>query len=179
MAKTQVDLIMKQQSLSPLSLIAVFAGVIEASALASLPFLSESSQGIYTWFLVGFPFFLTVLFFLTLNFNNGTLFAPRSQDDTAEQAPAPQDAAPAAPAAPPAASEPPPLATALFTPVATDSTPMIIALSGPQSRANLQRHFHDVLERKYSAPRSWTLHDLDNRITVQLTVGPMADEAMP
>lgn len=167
---------MKQQSLSPLSLIAVFAGVIEASALASLPFLSESSQGIYTWFLVGFPFFLTVLFFLTLNFNNGTLFAPRSQDDTAEQAPAPQEAAPAAP---PAASEPPSPATALFTPVATDSTPMIIALSGPQSRANLQRHFHDVLERKYSAPRSWTLHDLDNRITVQLTVGPMADEAMP
>lgn len=173
MAKTQVDLIMKQQSLSPLSLIAVFAGVIEASALASLPFLSESSQGIYTWFLVGFPFFLTVLFFLTLNFNNGTLFAPRSQEDVAEQATAPQDAAP------PAASEPPSPATALFTPVATDSTPMIIALSGPQSRANLQRHFHDVLERKYSEPRSWTLHDLDNRITVQLTVGPMTGETMP
>jgi hypothetical protein len=27
--------------------------VIEASALASLPFLSEESQTIYTWFLVG------------------------------------------------------------------------------------------------------------------------------
>lgn len=61
---------------SPLTIIAIFAGIIEASALASLPFLSEDSQSIYTWFLVGFPFFLTVLFFLTLNFNNKTLFTP-------------------------------------------------------------------------------------------------------
>lgn len=65
---------------SPLTIIAIFAGIIEASALASLPFLSESSQGIYTWFLVGFPFFLTVLFFLTLNFNYRSLFSPPSVD---------------------------------------------------------------------------------------------------
>ncbi|WP_241653177.1 hypothetical protein [Pseudomonas alkylphenolica] len=65
---------------SPLTIIAIFAGIIEASALASLPFLSEDSQNIYTWFLVGFPFFLTVLFFLTLNFNNKTLFTPPTAD---------------------------------------------------------------------------------------------------
>lgn len=52
-----------EKGLGPLTLIAIFAGIVEASALASLPFLSESSQTIYTWFLVGFPFFLTVLFF--------------------------------------------------------------------------------------------------------------------
>ena len=52
---------------SPLTIIAILAGVIEASALASLPFLGEDSQGIYTWFLVGFPPLLTILFFLTLN----------------------------------------------------------------------------------------------------------------
>ncbi len=40
---------------SPLTIIAIFAGIIEASALASLPFLGEDSQEIYTWFLVGFP----------------------------------------------------------------------------------------------------------------------------
>ncbi|WP_337994257.1 MULTISPECIES: hypothetical protein [Pseudomonas] len=61
---------------SPLTIIAIFAGIIEASALASLPFLGEDSQGIYTWFLVGFPFFLTVLFFLTLNFNYKSLYSP-------------------------------------------------------------------------------------------------------
>ncbi|MFK0089339.1 hypothetical protein ACIQUS_18860 [Pseudomonas sp. NPDC090755] len=65
---------------SPLTLIATFAGIIEASALASLPFLSERSQEIYTWFLVGFPFFLTVLFFLTLNFNYMSLFSPQEVD---------------------------------------------------------------------------------------------------
>lgn len=45
------------QPVAPLTIIAIFAGIIEASALATLPFLSESSQKLYTWFLVGFPFF--------------------------------------------------------------------------------------------------------------------------
>lgn len=62
---------------SPLTIIAIFAGIIEASALASLPFLGESSQSIYTWFLVGFPPFLTLLFFLTLNFNTKSLYGPK------------------------------------------------------------------------------------------------------
>ncbi|WP_371922254.1 MULTISPECIES: hypothetical protein [Pseudomonas] len=65
---------------SPLTIIAIFAGIIEASALASLPFLSEESQTTYTWFLVGFPFFLTVLFFLTLNFNYKSLYLPSNTD---------------------------------------------------------------------------------------------------
>ncbi|WP_425313513.1 hypothetical protein [Pseudomonas putida] len=67
---------------SPLTIIAIFAGIIEASALASLPFLSEDSQTTYTWFLVGFPFFLTVLFFLTLNFNYKSLYSLPVQDST-------------------------------------------------------------------------------------------------
>lgn len=65
---------------SPLTIIAIFAGIIEASALASLPFLGEDSQGIYTWFLVGFPPFLTILFFLTLNFNTKSLYLHDNQD---------------------------------------------------------------------------------------------------
>lgn len=166
---------MKQQSLSPLSLIAVFAGIIEASALASLPFLSESSQGIYTWFLVGFPFFLTVLFFLTLNFNTGTLFVPENSAGAAEPVAQPPATAPVAPAP----SQPAAPAAALLTPPASDNPPMIIALSGPQSRATLEKHILGLLERKHPVPRSWTLHDLDNRTTVQLTIGPMVDEAQP
>lgn len=72
---------------SPLTIIAIFAGIIEASALASLPFLSEGSQTTYTWFLVGFPFFLTVLFFLTLNFNYKSLYSPPVADSTPSSLP--------------------------------------------------------------------------------------------
>lgn len=61
---------------SPLALIAIFAGTIEASALASLPMLESAEKQIYVWFLVGFPPFLTLLFFITLNFNHRALFAP-------------------------------------------------------------------------------------------------------
>lgn len=64
------------QTVAPLTIIAIFAGIIEASALATLPFLSEKSQTYYTWFLVGFPFFLTALFFLTLNFNYKSFYKP-------------------------------------------------------------------------------------------------------
>ncbi len=69
---------------SPLTIIAIFAGIIEASALASLPFLGEDSQEIYTWFLVGFPPFLTLLFFLTLNFNTRSLYVPDNGETPTE-----------------------------------------------------------------------------------------------
>lgn len=69
---------------SPLTIIAIFAGIIEASALASLPFLGEDSQSVYTWFLVGFPPFLTILFFLTLNFNSKTLYSPELNEGSPE-----------------------------------------------------------------------------------------------
>ena len=61
---------------SPLTIIAIFAATIEASALASLPLLEADNQYIYTWFLIGFPPFLTLLFFVTLNFNNSALYSP-------------------------------------------------------------------------------------------------------
>lgn len=66
----------KSLAKSPLSIIAIFAATIEASALASLPLLDTPNQYIYTWFLIGFPPFLTLLFFVTLNFNNRALYSP-------------------------------------------------------------------------------------------------------
>ncbi|WP_052469216.1 hypothetical protein [Pseudomonas massiliensis] len=54
---------------NPLALIAVLAATTEASALASLPLLDPKNQSVFVWFLVGFPPFLTALFFITLNFN--------------------------------------------------------------------------------------------------------------
>ncbi len=61
---------------NPLTIIAIFAAIVEASALASLPFLKDDSQDLYTWFLIGFPPFLTLLFFVTLNFNYKVLYSP-------------------------------------------------------------------------------------------------------
>jgi len=64
---------------NPLALIAVLAATTEASALASLPLLDVRNQQVFVWFLVGFPPFLTALFFITLNFNRQA-FAPGSAD---------------------------------------------------------------------------------------------------
>ncbi|MFF7709553.1 hypothetical protein [Pseudomonas sp. NPDC007930] len=78
---------------TPLALIAIFTGMIEASALASLPLLDDESKRVYVWFLIGFPPFLVTLFFVTLNFNHRALYEP----------PAPQAGAPAQ--APPGLNE--------------------------------------------------------------------------
>jgi len=63
-------------SLNPVSIIALFAALSEASAATALPFLNEENQEIYVWFLIAFPSSLTLMFFLTLNFNYKALYAP-------------------------------------------------------------------------------------------------------
>lgn len=160
---------MSQESISPLTLIAVFAGVIEASALASLPFLSEDSQIIYTWFLVGFPFFLTVLFFLTLNFNSDSLFVPDKSET-------------------PSACMPPPMVppTAPPLPVEEQASPgidepsreaqkeaMVIAISGPDSHKMIESHLLRMINRPHATTRRWVLYNLDTRACIHFSVGPM------
>jgi hypothetical protein len=140
---------MNRDPISPLTLIAVFAGVIEASALASLPFLSDDSQTVYTWFLVGFPFFLTVLFFLTLNFNNGSLFAPDRHASGAGKPPHP--------------------------PAAQDKGAMIIAISGADSRKIIENHVQRMIERSHRQQRRWVLYNLDTRTCIHLSVSPMQE----
>lgn len=71
---------------NPLALIAVLAATTEASALASLPLLDYRNQGVFVWFLVGFPPFLTLLFFITLNFNRKAL-GTSSTTQVTDQAP--------------------------------------------------------------------------------------------
>lgn len=68
---------------NPLGIIALFTAMVEASALASLPFLDEAGQSIYIWFLVGFPTFLAILFFATLNFNRRALYSPSDFESSA------------------------------------------------------------------------------------------------
>lgn len=66
---------------NPLTVIAIFAAIVEVSATAVLPFISLLSQQVFVWFLIGFPTLLVLLFFLTLNFNHQVLYAPSDYRD--------------------------------------------------------------------------------------------------
>ncbi|MFW0759353.1 hypothetical protein ACN1C3_32320 [Pseudomonas sp. H11T01] len=61
---------------NPMTIIAIFAALTEASATVSLPFLDDGDRDVYVWFLISFPFCLILLFFVTLNFNYKSLYAP-------------------------------------------------------------------------------------------------------
>jgi hypothetical protein len=66
---------------NPLTIIAIFAGIAEISGTVVLPFISDSNQSIYMWFLMLFPAALILLFFATLNFNHKALYAPSDFSD--------------------------------------------------------------------------------------------------
>ncbi|WP_085678223.1 MULTISPECIES: hypothetical protein [unclassified Pseudomonas] len=61
---------------NPLTIIAIFAGIVEVSSTTVLPFISEEVQKTYIWFLMVFPSLLVLSFFATLNWNNKALYAP-------------------------------------------------------------------------------------------------------
>lgn len=61
---------------NPLTVISRFAAVAEISGTAVLPFIAPENQATYIWFLMLFPTLLVGTFFLTLNFNHKTLYAP-------------------------------------------------------------------------------------------------------
>ncbi|AXJ06676.1 hypothetical protein CFN16_21865 [Pseudomonas fluorescens] len=66
---------------NPITVIAIFAFISETSAAVSLPFLDNNEREIYVWFLISFPFYLLFLFFITLNFNYRSLYAPSDFDN--------------------------------------------------------------------------------------------------
>lgn len=61
---------------NPLTVIAVFAGLAEVSGTVVLPFIEPQTQGVYVWFLMGFPCLLVILFFITLLWRHHVLYAP-------------------------------------------------------------------------------------------------------
>jgi hypothetical protein len=71
---------LKRKISNPMTIIAIFAAVSETSAVVSLPFLNDDEREIYVWFLISFPLYLLFLFFLTLNFNYRSLYAPSDFD---------------------------------------------------------------------------------------------------
>jgi hypothetical protein len=66
----------KKSISNPMTIIAIFATLSETSAAISLPFLDNDEREIYVWFLISFPFYMLFLFFITLNFNYRSLYAP-------------------------------------------------------------------------------------------------------
>lgn len=69
---------------NPLTIVGIFAGIVEISANLVLPFLDKENQVTYVWFLMLFPTILVIMFFATLNWNHGVLYAPSDfQNDAA------------------------------------------------------------------------------------------------
>lgn len=66
---------------NPLTIIGIFAGIVEISANLVLPLLNESNQTTYVWFLMLFPTGLVCIFFAILNWNHGVLYAPSDYKD--------------------------------------------------------------------------------------------------
>jgi hypothetical protein len=66
---------------NPLTIIAIFSGITEIAASVALPFLADSAQSVFVWFLFLFPFALVAAFFATLNLNPRVLYAPGDYKD--------------------------------------------------------------------------------------------------
>lgn len=147
------------QPVAPLTIIAIFAGIIEASALATLPFLSESSQHLYTWFLVGFPFFLTALFFLTLNFNYKSFYSPSPNRSANDNTPALN--AQAKPATPGDDGE------------ALQGEPVTFMFSGPDANRMMEKQLLRALAQPPLPARTWRFCNLDKRQCAQLSISAL------
>lgn len=66
---------------NPLTIIAIFAGVAEAIATLALVNLPESIQAIFIYFVIAFPSFIVIAFFLILILKPQVLYAPSDYDN--------------------------------------------------------------------------------------------------
>jgi len=66
---------------NPLTVIAIFAAIAEISGTVIFPTLGESIKPVFVWFLIGFPTLLVLCFFITLNLNPWSLYAPSDYKD--------------------------------------------------------------------------------------------------
>jgi hypothetical protein len=163
--------------ISPLTVIAIFAGIIEASALASLPFLSERSQTIYTWFLVGFPFFLTLLFFLTLNFNYRSLYSPPTQASRLSAAERSEGDVPRSQTRRLAHSSS--LAIDVDVDVDVDVDAQTLVVSGPEARRTVEQHMTQVINTTPPVHCHWIIYDRERSLCVRLRVEPLPTAQPP
>ena len=66
---------------NPLTIIAIFAGIVEIGSNTVLPFLTPENQSTYIWFLMIFPFILVLIFFYILYNKHHVLYAPSDLND--------------------------------------------------------------------------------------------------
>lgn len=66
---------------NPLTLIAIFAGLAETTAVSVLPFLEPNIQSTFVWFVMLFPALLVGLFFAVLWWKSQNLYAPADYRD--------------------------------------------------------------------------------------------------
>lgn len=66
---------------NPLTLIAVFAGLVETAGTLVLPNLDAALQKIFIWYVMLFPTALVVTFFLILCIKREILYAPKDFED--------------------------------------------------------------------------------------------------
>ncbi|HBW7357727.1 TPA: hypothetical protein OT945_003661 [Klebsiella pneumoniae] len=66
---------------NPLTIIAIFAGLVEVSATTVLPFIDKTLQETFIWFLMVFPTLLVTYFFGTLLIKPQALYAPSDYRD--------------------------------------------------------------------------------------------------
>ena len=149
------------QPVAPLTIIAIFAGIIEASALATLPFLSESSQTLYTWFLVGFPFFLTALFFLTLNFNYKSFYSP-APGETADDG----------------ATIPHSVAIPEMAHAGMSGAPVTFMFSGPDAYRMMEQQLLHALAQPPVPSRIWRFCNLEKRQCAQLSISALESDGI-
>lgn len=68
---------------NPLTIIAIFAGIVEVGSNSVLPFLTDENQATYIWFLMLFPLVLVLIFFFILYNKHEVLYAPSDFNDEA------------------------------------------------------------------------------------------------
>jgi hypothetical protein len=66
---------------NPLTIIAIFAAIVEVSSIYVLPSINSNLQFIYIWFLMLFPTLLVISFFVVLWFKHYVLYAPSDYKD--------------------------------------------------------------------------------------------------
>ena len=66
---------------NPLTIIAIFAGIVEVGSNVVLPFLTAENQSTYIWFLMLFPYVLVLIFFYILYNKHEVLYAPSDYND--------------------------------------------------------------------------------------------------
>ena len=66
---------------TPLTIVAIFAGLAEVAGAAVLPLLEFELQRIFIWYVMLFPLILLSSFFITWNFNTKVLYPPSEFKD--------------------------------------------------------------------------------------------------